>query len=358
MAAAGQPAGHSPCYASHTGQFSQRESGMSSKIAQQSTSVATPSTVSRRIPRRTSSWDIERERKYPSSDGRPMAQNSRQARELTQAFFWLDNHYSEDPDVEVCADMLIYYKKVGRQRSLAPDVFVAFGVRKDLDRKTYNVWEEGKPPDWVLEILSASTSKHDLDPKLKQSIYCRMGVREVWLFDPTGELTHPRLKGLHLAGQAYRPLPEIKVPDVPLALYSPVLGLQLHVRDDSLRFWNPRTGKYLLTVAEYKLTLAESERKRQKAEQSQLNERQLRQKAEQHRQKAEQSRLNERQLRQKAEQSRQKAEQSRLNERQLRLKAEQSRLNERQLRLKAEQELEELRRRFNAKEGSADASAE
>ncbi len=235
-----------------------------------------------------------------------MAQNSRQARELTQAYFSLDHHYSEDPDVEVCADLLIYYKKKGPRRHLAPDVFVAFGVRKDVDRKTYNVWEEGKPPDWVLEILSASTSKQDLDPKLKQSIYCRMGVREVWLFDPKGEFTHPRLQGLHLAGQAYRPLPEIKVP---LALYSPVLGLQLHVRDDSLRFWNPRTGQYLLTFAE-------SERERQKAEQSQLNEQQRR------------------------------------------MKAEQSLLTERQLRMKAEWELEELRRRFNAKEGSADAGAE
>ncbi len=310
---------------------------MSSKIAQQSTSLAVPSTVSRRIPRRTSNWDIERERKYPSSDGRPMAQNITQARELAQAYFSLDHHYCEDPNVEVCPDMLIYYKKKGPQRSLAPDVFVAFGVRKDSKRKTYNVWEEGKAPDWVLEILSDSTAKKDLDPELKQRIYCRMGVREVWLFDPTGELTHPRLKGLHLAGQAYRPLPEIEVPQVPLALYSPVLGLQLHVRDDSLRFWNPNTGQYLPTFTE--------------ALRDRLNDRQLRQKAEQAQQKAEQAQQKAEQAQQTERQLRQKAEQFGLNERQLRLKAERSRL-------KAEQELEELRRRFNAKERQADASAE
>ena len=309
MSAAGQPAGDSPCYASHTAQFSQQESGMSSKIAQQSTSVAKPSTVSPQIPRRTSSWDVERERKYPSSDGRPMAHSMRQARELVQAFISLDHHYSEDPDVEVCADLLIYYKKKGPRRRLAPDVFVAFGVRKDLDRMTYNVWEEGKAPDWVLEILSDATYKEDLDPNLRQRIYCRMGVREVWLFDPKGEFTHPRLQGLHLADQAYRRLPEIEVPNVPLALYSPVLGLQLHVRDDSLRFWNPRTGQYLRTLAESARELLREQRLLLKEE---------------HR---------------------------RLKERYLRLKV-------RCLRLKTEQELEELRRRFNAKQGQADASAE
>ncbi len=231
-----------------------------------------------------------------------MAQSMTQARELTQVFTTLRHHYSEDPNVEVCADLLIYYKKGDSQRRLAPDVFVAFGVREDLDRQTYNVWEEGKAPDWVLEILAASTYKEDLDPKLRQRTYRRMGVQEVWLFDPIGEFTHPRLQGLHLAGQAYRPLPEIEVPQVPLAVSSPVLGLQLHVRDDSLRFWNPRTGQYLITWAESLRELQEA--------------------------------------------------------RQRRLRAEQRRLKARQRRLKAEQELEAFRQRFNAKESQADASAE
>ena len=214
---------------------------MSSEIAQQSSSVATLSTAGRQIPRRTAAWDIERERKYPSSDGKPLARSARRARGLTQAFTVLDHHFSDHPDVEVCPDVLIYYEE-GTQRRLAPDVFVAFRVRKGRDRKTYNIWEEGRPPDWVLEILSASTYEQDLDPDGNQRIYCRMGVREVWLFDPKGEFTHPRLQGLHLAGQAYRPLPEIEVPQVPQALCSPALGLQLHVRDDTLRFWNRRTG--------------------------------------------------------------------------------------------------------------------
>jgi Uma2 family endonuclease len=40
------------------------------------------------------------------------------------------------------------------------------------------------PPDLVIEILSKSTARYDRGPKLRA--YERMGVREVWLIDPTG----------------------------------------------------------------------------------------------------------------------------------------------------------------------------
>ena len=37
-------------------------------------------------------------------------------------------------------------------------------------------------PDWVAEVLSPSTARHDR--ALKLSAYERAGVREVWLIDP------------------------------------------------------------------------------------------------------------------------------------------------------------------------------
>lgn len=61
----------------------------------------------------------------------------------------------------------------------------------------------------MLEVLSKKTHKEDTEPDRKQRAYSRMGVREVWLFDPDGEFIRPRLQGLHLAGAAYRPLPRI-----------------------------------------------------------------------------------------------------------------------------------------------------
>ena len=38
-------------------------------------------------------------------------------------------------------------------------------------------------PDWVCEVLSASTRRHDLHAK--RPIYAREGVRHLWLVDPT-----------------------------------------------------------------------------------------------------------------------------------------------------------------------------
>ena len=59
----------------------------------------------------------------------------------------------------------------------------------NAQRSSYFVWEEGKPPDWVLEVASPSTQKKDLDDKRRK--YAEMGVPEYWLFDPKGDV-YPR----------------------------------------------------------------------------------------------------------------------------------------------------------------------
>ncbi len=230
-----------------------------------------------------------------------MAQSKLQGTELTQAYYTLAHHYRDRPDVEVCPDVLVYYRE-NTQLRVAPDVLVALGVRNDRRRRTYKVWEEGRPPDWVLEVVSKATYKEDTEPDKKQRAYRRMGVREVWLFDPDGEFISPRLQGLHLAGSAYRPLPRIEVPQARLALYSPVLGLQFHARGNTLRIWDPRAGMYLRTLGEAEAELEETEQARQQAERARQQERQARQQAEQARQQAEQARQQERQARLRAEQ--------------------------------------------------------
>ena len=55
---------------------------------------------------------------------------------------------------------------------------------KGLSRhRNYPVWEVGKAPDFVLEILSPSTRKKDVEDK--PALYRRMGTREYFLFDPS-----------------------------------------------------------------------------------------------------------------------------------------------------------------------------
>ncbi len=78
---------------------------------------------------------------------------------------------------------------------MAADEFVAFGV-EHRRRDAYKVWEERKAPDFGLEILSPNTFRNDLGSKRRR--YQRMGVREYWTHDPSGELPTPRLAGWKL----------------------------------------------------------------------------------------------------------------------------------------------------------------
>jgi Uma2 family endonuclease len=57
-----------------------------------------------------------------------------------------------------------------------PDVLIVCDLKK-LDARGVR-----GAPDWVAEVLSPSTARHDQTVKL--SAYQRAGVREVWLIDP------------------------------------------------------------------------------------------------------------------------------------------------------------------------------
>jgi Uma2 family endonuclease len=57
-----------------------------------------------------------------------------------------------------------------------PDVFIVCDVRKMDERGLCGA------PDWLAEVLSPSTARHDRFRKIPA--YERAGVREVWLIDP------------------------------------------------------------------------------------------------------------------------------------------------------------------------------
>ncbi len=191
---------------------------------------------------------------YPDSDGEPMADNDLQYRCITDTRFALEQYYRENPQVYVGADLLIYFVEGEPSKSIAPDVFVALGVPK-VTRRNYLVWEEGKPPDVVFEFASPRTWRADLG--WKHGLYAGLGVREYFLFDPTGEYFRPILQGHRLRGKSYRPLPSLGTERGILGLSSQTLGLELWARSGSadqmayvLRLYNPATGEWLPTPAE------------------------------------------------------------------------------------------------------------
>ncbi len=183
---------------------------------------------------------------YPSSDGLPLAENEWQLRAIHDAFGVLDVRYRDRPDIYVVADLLIYYEEGNPRKSVAPDVFVVFGALSH-ERNVYKLWEEPKPPDFVLEVASENTWREDLGRK--RTLYAELGVREYWLFDPRDEYFDPPLQGLVLREGTYRALPTL-VDSGARKIRSEVLGLDLCAQSGVLRFRDPATGQYLKTHAE------------------------------------------------------------------------------------------------------------
>ena len=85
---------------------------------------------------------------------------------------------------------------------VAPDVYVIFGA-PNRERQSFVSWDEGKLPDFVLEILSSSTWRHDISAK--RALYQRLGVLEFWVADPMGAFVHPRVQGYRLVAGVTRP---------------------------------------------------------------------------------------------------------------------------------------------------------
>ena len=137
-----------------------------------------------------------------------------------------------------------------------PDLLVAFGVDPALYRETngYVIEEQGKPPDWVLEIASEGTGNIDVGEK--REFYERLGITEYWRFDhtPTGQWHGTRLAGDRLVNGEYVPIEIEELPDGSLQGYSPALNLHLRWIEGELAFYDPATGRPIATF--------ESERQR------------------------------------------------------------------------------------------------
>ena len=160
--------------------------------------------------------------------------------------------------------MSVYYEMNNPDRSLAPDVFVVFGVA-DHPRGSFFVWREGKAPDFVPEVASPGT--YIRDAREKRDIYAAMGVTEYWRFDPTnGDYFKPPLVGelLNRRGQ-YEP---VLVADHEGILRGrcQTLGLDICVRDGEIRLFDPVSQTWLRNLQEETAARLEEAAARQAAE--------------------------------------------------------------------------------------------
>ena len=189
------------------------------------------------------------EYEYSDADGEPMSDDGWQGRAMDDTHQPLLVHFDSAEDVFVAKDLLIYFQEGNPNRAVAPDVFVVRGVSAEL-RWNYKLWEEGRPPDFALEVASPANVQRNITEK--RDLYAQLGIREYWLYDPKGNLHWPRLQGYVLARGEYRALPTRDLAGGGLAIESWVLGLELRFEDDRLRLWDPTEQQYLLTLKEEK----------------------------------------------------------------------------------------------------------
>lgn len=201
---------------------------------------------------------------YPSSDGKPMAETDKHRKLMVDFIQMLEYHFRAANDVYVSGNLLMYYEEGNPRKSIAPDVFVVFGVGKK-PRRTYLTWEEGSTPDFVLEVASPSTYQHDFGPK-KQLYASVLAVKEYYIYDPYGDIT-PSFIGYRLIDGEYQ-----EIAFVNDRLPSTVLDLELAEYEGDLRLYNPATQRWLQppeeraeqAEAELAKALAELERLRAK----------------------------------------------------------------------------------------------
>ena len=108
-----------------------------------------------------------------------------------------------------------------------PDLLVAFDVYPENYRlhNAYVISEQGKPPDFVLEVASRSSGRRDVAEK--RETYASLRIPEYWRFDETGRYHGARLAGDRLVNGQYEPIDIDELDGGSLQGYSAVLNLNL-----------------------------------------------------------------------------------------------------------------------------------
>ena len=180
---------------------------------------------------------------YPETDGKPMAETERHFRELVKNMSRSETHFAHLPDAYVMGDMMMYYEEGNPRKFISPDIFVALGIGKK-ERRIYKIWEEGKPPDFVLEFASKGTYRNDLTRKVQ--LYASIGIPEYLLYDVDRRYLPTPLIGYRLVGNDYVEIPPLANGGIPSA----TRGLEFHLFDDTFGIYDPEAQEWLKTAAE------------------------------------------------------------------------------------------------------------
>ena len=161
--------------------------------------------------------DLPTQEDLPYEDNQPMeTEQHRLQMELLISTLkpWLNQNRSG----YVNGNMFVHFRHHNKRDFLGPDVFVVLDVSNQV-RKSWVVWQEGKAPNIVIELLSDTTANHDKSDK-KLIYQNELAVDEYYWFNP---FNCEDWAGFELIKGVYQPIS----PDVQNRLISPCLGLAL-----------------------------------------------------------------------------------------------------------------------------------
>ena len=157
-------------------------------------------------------------------------------------------HFADRPNTIIDAE---HYISPIPTRHLAgvvyPDLLIAFDADPETleENNAYIISEQGKPPDFILEVASKSTRA--ADRTTKRDAYARLEAAEFWRFDEDPTPTNPALAGDRLIDGAYQPITIDTLPDGRLRGHSAVLNLILEWYEGQLNWIDPVTEEHIPT---------------------------------------------------------------------------------------------------------------
>jgi Uma2 family endonuclease len=180
--------------------------------------------------------------------------SGRQQRLLVDSLYasWTPPPSAENPNRArvFLADANIGIFATINSNGIAPDVFVSLDIQINPDwihthHRSYFLWEHGKPPELVLEIVS---NRKGGEMIRKQARYAAMGIKYYVVHDPYHILGERTLYVYELSGSHYRLRRENSLPD---------LGLRLTLSEERVENapgtwlrWCDMSGNFLLTGEE------------------------------------------------------------------------------------------------------------
>jgi Uma2 family endonuclease len=205
--------------------------------------------------------------------------SEKQQRLLTEPLYSSWSGPGEGRKFLACANVGVFY--VPRNNPVVPDVFLSLDVEahEDLwakEHRSYFVWEFGKPPDVVIEIVSNKIGGEATEKKIK---YARMRVGFYVIFDPELEISGETLTIYRLDGLSFRKHESLQLPEINLGL-TLWEGAFEEIRGRWLR-WTDQNGELILTGKEQaEKERAEKEKERAEKEKERAEKEAAQQRAE------------------------------------------------------------------------------